>query len=96
MGLERVHFPRLRGDQLVHRTQAGGDFFVVSGDSWSRCRGREELRDGDVEATCSGTLVHKAAQRRIMVPRFEILLPEGRVLLLVETKALVDWRHNTA
>ena len=31
MGLERVHFPRLRSDQLVHRTQALGDFLLFGG-----------------------------------------------------------------
>jgi hypothetical protein len=31
MGLERVHFPRLRGHQLVHRTQALGDFLLFGG-----------------------------------------------------------------
>jgi hypothetical protein len=30
MGLERVHFPRLRGHQLVHRTQALGDFLLFA------------------------------------------------------------------
>ena len=34
MGLERVQFPRLRGDQLVHRTQALGDFLLF-GWAWS-------------------------------------------------------------
>ncbi len=31
MGLERVRFPRLRGDQLAHRTQARGDFLLFGG-----------------------------------------------------------------
>jgi hypothetical protein len=30
VGLERVQFPRLRGDQLVHRTQALGDLLLFA------------------------------------------------------------------
>ena len=39
MGLERVHFLRLRGHQLVHRTQALGDFLLFGGtwkNDWER------------------------------------------------------------
>ena len=35
MGLERINFPRLRGDQLVQRTQAIGDFPLFC-ECWKR------------------------------------------------------------
>ena len=48
MGLERVHFPRLRGGKLVNRTQALGYFWLFGG-AWSWDYDTEERLLTDVQ-----------------------------------------------
>jgi hypothetical protein len=61
MGLERVHFPGLGGQRLVHRTQALGDFLLFGGLRRKRQTPRKESL---VLVTCRSVLRTLLAKRR--------------------------------
>ncbi|MFN9952466.1 MAG: hypothetical protein ACK55I_05140, partial [bacterium] len=65
VSFQRLHFPSLRSDQVVQRTQAVRDLPLLGGYGMT-CRGGKKLGDRNVESACSSSFINEAAQCHIV------------------------------